>query len=246
VSKNSAYSSAAAIALSLLTFPSWASDEVGIGALTSSAPGALTAEYAFIVEGGNHFQQRETVWGITQYGFAQSRLELGTSVGISLDADSGVTLIGLGKNDRIAPHLGIEPFSGTVSLNTKAGADSFYEWMPMASAGVQVAAGSCRLLPLVRAGGGVGNLRKAGLLPGFSQAVGASAHINCGLVNLAGSWVKVGPLPNAATLGAVDLSVALRSLPIRFGARAETLDGGTAEFARPSESRFLVVFRGTN
>src|SRR5690242_2066256 len=107
--------------LALATLPSSAAaaqsmhlqNVIGLGALAGG--GSRADSYSFFVEGHNHFKQTRTVWGIRQYGFSQSRLELGNGIGVTVDALSGITLYGLRGGAHLAPHVGIEPFNSQIT-----------------------------------------------------------------------------------------------------------------------------------
>lgn len=213
---------------------------VGIGALGYS-PGGNDPIYSFIVEGHNHFEQRETYFQIRQYGFGQSRLEIGGGFGIRLAATSGVTLYGVDDTGGwIAPHLGVEPFSGQINWNTSDRQESFYQWFPMASAGFQIETSACRILPLVKAGGAAGNYEKSGLLPRFSTSYGSSFHLNCAGLDLGAEIIRLNQ-SKPVDFGALDFAIHPTRTNFKMGIRAEGFlnraDSGL------SETRLMLILR---
>lgn len=212
---------------------------VGVGSLVSRV--GQDVDYALVLEGSNHFKQRTTQFGIRQYGFAQSRLELGTSSGLNLAATSGITVFGIQGEQKVSPHLGIEPFSGRVALNTDAANERFYEWFPAASAGLQFQAGGCRVLPLVKGGGAVGNLGKSGLGPAFRSSHGAGAHFNCDRWDLAFETSRIRGGGLRADLSAIDFSLNQYRSGLKLGMRAERLEMPSSQHL---ENRVMFVLRG--
>lgn len=206
---------------------------VGVGLAIDQEPG-----YSLVIEGHNHFSQKMSIWGVRQYGYGQSRLELGSNAGINLDAISGITVMGLEGDQGISPHLGIEPFNGHVSWNSNDARQSYYQWFPMLSGGIQVAAGSCRFLPLMRGGFTVGNLGKDGLGPRILQASGIGVHLNCAGVDLGANLLSGGAGPSRFRVRTIDFAVNLRA-SANLGVRSETLtlSSGVAE------NRYVLVIR---
>lgn len=209
---------------------------VGIGALYGTSGGA--PDYEFVVEGQSHFNQRLGEYGLRRYGEAESRLELGNSVGASLTALSGITLLGLSEEHPfVAPHLGIEPANGRIEVYSTSRRASYYEWMPMVSAGVQAAWRSCRFLPLLRAGGAAGDELRSGLAPALGTAYGAGAYVNCAGFDLAASATRLTGAGQTGDLGTVDLDYSFSPGGVKIGVRGET------EHADANESRVLLLFR---
>jgi hypothetical protein len=213
---------------------------VGLGGLVGQAPGSH--EYAFVVEGQNHFTQREGMYGLNQYGQGESRLELGNGVGISLQATSGVSLYGLKETDHhgVAPHLGIEPFSGMIHWNSGGRRTNVYEWLPMASVGPQFAFGSCRLLPLIRGGGAAGNITQSGYTPSIGVAYGAGTYLNCETIDVAAEATQIQSQNRTSGVRVADLSYRFLQTGLKLGLRGESELAN--EIGRP-EQRVLVILR---
>ena len=220
------------------------SSEVGIGALMGQSthdgvvePGSN--DYTLVLDGHNQFQQRMTQWGIRQYGFSQSRLEVGTNLGVTLDATSGVALYGLEDGQKgIAPFLGLEAFSGHIALNTRQDRIDFYEWLPTVSTGVQIGWGACRLLPLVKGGGAVGTVTQGGFWPVFGLSAGAGTHLNCGKWNFGGSLAGVRAQGQYAQIGAVDFEFAIPQSKIQLDLRSEWVGRSSGQ-----EQRAMMTLR---
>jgi hypothetical protein len=221
------------------------SREVGVGVLagTSTKTGTLGSrdgDYALVLDGHNHFNQRLTIWQIRQYGFSQARLELGRGVGIALDAVSGISLLSLKDSQKgMSPFLGIEPFSGRFVMHTRETRRDHYSWFPSAAAGVQYGFASCRILPLAKAGAALGTLTRPSIWPGFGTTLGVATHINCAGLDLAGQKLRVFEGPWNTDMFTIDFSWAVQKTPIHFGARYETLS--TPGYIAP-EKRVLLVF----
>jgi hypothetical protein len=197
------------------------SDPIGVGSLYQKS--GDSKDYALVVEDDQHFRQRGKSLGVTRYGFAESRLELGSSTGVNLAAVSGITLFGLGDGQWFSPHMGIEPFSSRLTWNTSHDRESFYEWLPMVSIGPQFAASTCRILPLVKGGASVGNLGYSGLLPRFNWAYGTGAHLNCSRFNLGAELIRSDVNPSPIDSGTLDVSYQPSFTDLRFGFRGEAL-----------------------
>jgi hypothetical protein len=197
------------------------SDPVGIGTLYQKADGQT--DYAVVVEDDHHFRQKGKVLGVTRYGFAQSRLEIGSSTGVNLAAVSGITVFGLDERQRFSPHVGIEPFSSRLSWNTSDKRESFYEWLPMVSIGPQFATGSCRILPLVKGGASVGNLGYSGIRPRFARAYGTGAHMNCSQFDLGAELIRSDANPSPIDSGTLDVSYQPGFTDLRVGFRGEAI-----------------------
>jgi hypothetical protein len=215
---------------------------IGLGALAGS--GTRADSYSFFIEGHNHFKQTKTIWGIRQYGFSQSRLELGNGIGVTLDALSGITLLGLEKDESVAPHLGIEPFDGQITWNSRSSRASYYQWLPMASAGLQAVAGSCRILPELRLGGALGNIGRHKLAPWPHASAGVAAHVNCAQTDFAAYFTRIDPGHTSSDLAAVDIALPLRR-GWSFGVRGELVsfhpEQSPGETIR--ENRMMLVLR---
>lgn len=194
-------------------------------------------DYELIVEGTVHLGQRKTGWGIYQYGFNQSRLELGKNFGITTAALSGVEIIGLRGNQKIAPHFGAEPFSVRASLGTDADRKNYYGWLPMGALGIQAAVSACKVLPQVRGGAAVGTMTKSGILPYLRGAYGAGLLLNCEKFDVGSQALVVSAQPVPLRLLEVEMSIALPLQNYRLGMRVESL-------SISQESRGMVLIRG--
>ena len=209
---------------------------LGLGAMSGKNPGQL--DYAFVADGEKHFDQRVGQFDFRQYGEAESRFEIGKGLGVGMQATTGITLLGIDSGEKIYPHLGIEVFSGRFSVNSNSAREKYYEWLPMVSAGIQLAAGKCRLLPLARAGGGLGNLGKAGIFPALGSAIGVSSYLDCSGFDLSGELTHLNAAGKAINLAGADLSIRLNHEKIGIGLRGER----TSEPDR-LEQRVLLLFR---
>jgi len=224
---------------------------IGFGSLVAHENGE--SRYELVLEGHNHFKQKTGPFGFRQYGVAESRLELGSDFGITLDAISGVTILGITKDEKFHPFVGIEPFSGKIDLNSSDSRTDYYEWLPMGSVGIQFAIRTCRILPLVRAGGGIGNLKKSGLSPALRAAYGPGFHFNCSGFNFAAELTRVETRPNPVEFASLDLAIRLSKNGWEAGLRGESIASrlpGQNPYRNPfqgneaSEKRILLVFRG--
>jgi hypothetical protein len=224
---------------------------IGIGSLVGSASGKN--EYAAVLEGQNHFNQRPSLYQMSQYGHGQSRLEVGNKIGITLSSQSGVTLIGLNKNRKyFSPHLGIEAASGRITFDSNGTMASYYEWIPMVSGGFQIQSGPCRILPLVKGGGALGNIVQNGIAPALGYSYGASSYLNCQNIDFSADYIRVESAGRGINLGIVDLSYNFAPVGFRIGLRGESeisslsspgsMESGSREKSR-NETRFLLVFR---
>ncbi len=214
------------------------SNPVGLGAVASTHSTKHAA--AFVLEGSNHFRQRIGFYGIRQYGFAESRAELGPSPALALSAATGITLLGLEKRERTSLHLGVEPFNGRVSWRSTDTGRSFYQWFPTASGGAQLAAGTCRSLGLLRAGAGVGNFGTEGLRPRLHQASGAAVHVNCRQADLGFEILNLGKGGENGVFRTFDLTWNIPQSSWKLGTRAEWISARTDPVA---ERRWLIVMR---
>lgn len=212
--------------------PTYQMSPVGVGTLVGNSEGQLNL--AAVFEGHNHFNQKKTVWDIRQYGYAESRLEIGTGVGAQVSATSGVTVFGIEGNQKVMPHLGVEPFNFRLNLNSSDHRQGYYEWLPMLSLGIQGATESCRLLPLFRAGGGIGNLTRPGIRPVSHFASGVGAHLNCKKFNFALEYTRVHSDPGPRDFATLDLAMRLPGSSSELGLRAEGL------FTRAQASAFSL------
>jgi hypothetical protein len=214
------------------------SNPLGFGAIAST--NSIGNSAAFVLEGSNHFRQRVGFYGIRQYGFAESRAELGPSPGLSLSAATGITLLGMEEHDRLAFHLGVEPFNGRVSWRATDSGRSFYQWFPTASVGAQFSGGPCRALGLLRAGGGLGNFASAGMRPETKPVAGSALHLNCRRADVGFEILNLGKGGEAAVFRTFDLTWNLPRSSWKMGARAEWIN---AQSNPLDERRWLLVMR---
>jgi hypothetical protein len=214
------------------------SNPLGFGAIATKT-GARQVP-AVVLEGSNHFRQRVGFYGTRQYGFAESRAELGSSPALALSASTGITVLGLEKREHASLHLGVEPFNGRVSWRSSDTGRSFYQWLPTASLGAQLAGGPCRALALARAGGGVGNFGTMGLRPRLRQASGSAVHLNCSQADLGFEILNLGKGGEGAVFRTFDLTWNIPQSSWKLGTRAEWI---SAQAAPQAERRWLVVMR---
>lgn len=213
---------------------------VGFGALGSfdKDHGEFSASAA--LESHNYLQQKTSNLGLRQYGVAQSRAEIGRASGVQMSATTGVTLLGLGDEEAgLSPHVGLEPFSGRLHLRFGIENNDFYEWQPALAMGVQMQAGECRLLPLLRGGGALGNRRSDRLLKlSIERTFGAATYLNCGSFNLAieklGLYGRSGKHDSYTVL---DLAFGASRSDITLGIRGEMAGENRGE------SRVLLMLR---
>lgn len=245
----------AGIALTLfwffIAFASPKKEDVGQGLMFGDMTqgGINKTSYAFIIEGNNHFNQKKSIWGIRQYGYAQSRLELGSPFGLTMDSVSGIILYGLNENmEGLWPFLGIEPFSGHITWNSDSLNHHFYEWMPMMSAGFQFSLGSCFILTIAKGGIGVGNLNQPNLFPQSHLGYGMGNHFNCENFNF-GFTLNRMKFPGSLDylFSTIDLAIDDSKLPYYFGIRGEFL--GAIDPPRlmsvSLEKRIMLIIRSS-
>ncbi len=222
------------------------SKPVGVGGLLGelTGDGPLARDFAAIIDGNNHFRQRMTVFGVRQYGFGHSRLEIGTGIGVHLEATSGITLVGLEGDAKIFPHIGMEPMSGRINWSTRDQRIDYYEWLPMMSVGIQGQVKGCRILPLVRAGGGVGTLNRgeSSLVRSPQRAYGLGAHFNCSRFDFALESTHLGSGVDRTQFATMDLALQLRP-DWQFGVRAERLNVESLS-GESAEKRVIFTIRG--
>lgn len=182
--------------------------------------------YSFLIEGHNHFRQKETEFEIRQYGVGESRLLLGSKgVGLRLNAISGITVIGLADDEKgFSPHVGVEPFSGKVAWLSSDRFESFYQWLPMVSLGLQLDKAGCRILPLVRGGAGIGNLQRSFFWTHGAPAYGLGSHLNCKRWNFAAEATRIPYFEQNLSFYLADFSYRLKR-DLEFGVRAEAQSG---------------------
>ncbi len=197
---------------------------IGVSTVNAETPDHSSNRNGFYLTlyGNNHFQQRRDTYSLRRYGHGQGRLELGSNAGIMLSAMTGVTWIGLDRGSGWSPHIGVEPANGTIALQSGTRRNTYYQWLPMVSAGVQYGAGPCRVLPLIRAGGAGGSLGHSGLQPRFGYAYGAGAYFNClGRGDLAVEYTRATSAGVPLDFGCADLSMGFSSDRLRLGFRGE-------------------------
>ena len=138
-------------------------------------------------------------------------------------------------------------------MATDGSTHRYYEWLPMMAAGVQFATGSCRILPLARGGGALGNIAMSGLFPGAGFGYGVGGNLNCLSVDLAINATRVLSQDTTTDLWTADLSYRFWPSPLKIGLRGEAelgrAAGQSAALLSPAlggdrtEERVLVVLR---
>jgi hypothetical protein len=214
---------------------------VGLGLLFGTAENSN--EYRLVVEGQNHFNQRVGIYNVRQYGHGQARIELGNGAALNLAATSGITLFGLSRHSTFSPHIGIEPMSGRIALDSNRALESSYEWLPAVSAGPQFAFSSCRFLPLVRGGAGVGNLGKDGRAPSIRPTYGVGTYFNCAGMDVAAEITRLKGQANDVDLALADVAYEINSDGLKLGLRGESVQTRDLT-ATHSEQRVLLLLRG--
>ena len=211
-------------------------DMVGLGARFAKSGDVRPT--AFVLEGQHHFKQRELYFAWPQYGQTESRLEVGRGFGVEMTSMTGFTIYGVNQSRKISPHLGVEITNGRIAYHHKGiengTGESFYEWLPMSSIGLQAELGSCRLLPLMRGGGAVGNLGKSGIRPHLAAAAGAGVYLNCRAFDLA--------LERTRIYTAAQQDLALADMAFNLPIRSWKL-GFRGEAVSLQDQRVLVFFR---
>jgi len=213
----------------------------GLGLITERSQG-YRAQY-LVGDSHNFLSNRHTRSGFRLYGFAQSRLEIGEGIGFAMAASTGIA-VGRDNQRRISPHLGIELFSGRLSLHSNASRLKFYQWLPAAALGAQLQFGSCRLLPLLRAGFSIGNLTHKGILPNVRGTVGSAAYLNCAGFDLAAELSRMHEGRNPVDSGILDVAFPVLSSEWKLGIRGETLfqkERTTVSFIQ--EQRVILMIR---
>jgi hypothetical protein len=209
----------------------------GIGAMSSQLPGKTG--YSLIGQGERHLSQTEDSYGFREYGEHESRFDAGqVGVGASMQATTGITLVGLDAGEHIFPQIGFEGFSGQFAVSSDPAREKYYEWLPTMSVGIQSLIGKCRFLPLARAGGGVGNLAKSGVVPAMGTVVGAGVYLDCASLDLSAETAHL----NAAGEG-TDLSRADLSIPLDKGAAGIGLRGERISETNRLEQRVSFVYK---
>jgi len=203
--------------------------------------------FSFVVEAGHHFKQKITHWGIRPYGFSQSRVELGSPIGVTLDSASGFILYGLAENmEGFWPFLGAEPFAGHITWNSNPMGQHYYEWLPMMTAGLHFSFGSCLFLPVIKGGIGLGNLNQSDLFPEGKMAFGIGTHLNCESLDVGSTLVRIQfPGQSDVLLSAVDIALEDRKFPFYFGIRGELFGALDPSRVRDVslERRVILVIR---
>ncbi len=124
------------------------------------------SNYGVTIGDYNLFDQSRTIMGIKRYGGGTSYMQVGNGVGLHMEAEGGVLL-----NDgffKVTAELG----AGRIMLNSNRGAETSYQWLPMAGFGPQFDLGGYKLLGVARAGGSAGNFGNEGLAPHLHDAYG--------------------------------------------------------------------------
>lgn len=148
-------------------------DHLGIGPMVGKG------EVGVVAEGENHFKQETDNFGLYRYGEGQTRIELGTGFGVAVKNLSGASVVAYSKEDTFRPVLGIEGFNFFGSLNNNDDRKDFYEWLPMLGTGLGFKTKQCNIMPMVRAGAGIGNLNKKGWKPEVNLSYGAAGYVDC-------------------------------------------------------------------
>lgn len=207
------------------------------------------SSFALIIEGHRHLDQKMTLWGIRQYGFVQSRLEIGSPFGLTVDSVSGIILYGLDQRMEGGwPFLGFEPLSGEISWDSGSLSQHFYEWFPMMSTGLQFSFGHCSFFSLVKGGVSIGNLNQNDFSPQGNMSYGMGTHLNCEGLNFGAVLTRV-HFPGSSDFlkGTLDLAVEDRGLPFYFGIRGELLGAldPLQVFAMRLEKRAMLIVRSS-
>jgi hypothetical protein len=219
---------------------------VGIGGLVGSDEGHGQGEG--VLEIGGMAQQKGT------YGHGQFRIEAGNGFGIAAVGKGGYQLVGLDPGETASLHVGVEPFSLNFSANTNKTREDYIEWLPMGSAGLQLAADSYRILGLVRGGGAVGTLGNGG----GGGAYGFGAYLDGPRFDFAADLTRIVRNGKNVDLGSVDAAVPLTSgrgtgAHLFLGLHGEVIDTrgddkasmfSTANTGDKVEQRGLLTLRG--
>jgi len=209
---------------------------LGFGVMSGQLQGETG--YSVIAQGERHLDQRESPFGFREYGEHASRFSAGQGVGVSMQATTGITVVGLDAHEHLFPHIGFEIFSGQFAISSDSAAEKYYEWLPTMSVGIQSSFGSCRFLPLARGGGGAGTLGKSGIAPALGVVTGVGAYLDCAVLDFS---VEAAHL-NAAG-GGTDFSRADLSVPLSEGASGIDLRGERISGPNRLEQRVSVVFK---
>lgn len=153
-----------------LNYVAFADDNKGasLGLTAGQTKGFAVGDY-------NLFDQDKLTFGIKRYGGGYSRLYIGNGVGLQLTAQGGVFLNDTPDSD-IGMRVGAEPVGGRINLNTNSQVESYYQWLPMISAGPEFNLLGDMIYVALRAGGSVGNYGNVGILPYFHDAFGAGFY----------------------------------------------------------------------
>lgn len=160
------------------------------------------------------------------YGQGALRLEGGSGWGISGYGFGGATLTGLERGEPAALLFGLEPLNLAFTANSNDKREDFIEWLPMVSLGGQLAADSCRILALARAGGALGTLGKNGA----GYAYGGGAYVNCRDFFLTTELTRIDRKGQATDMAAVDTMIPIKAhRNVFLGLRGEVLDTREAD-----------------
>lgn len=185
---------------------------IGIGPGISRSNG--TNLYYLNINDINHFDQIETTYGFTQYGSGGGGIQIGNGVGIDLNATSGMSLIGLGEREGIAPQIGFD-LGGRIRLNTNSAINSFYQWLPAVTVGPQIGWGKSRLLLLAKGGASLGNYDNIGIMPNMYWSYGGGVALATEAVDISSGFMFFGD--NSVVTG----DVMTKCFKLKVGVRAE-------------------------
>jgi hypothetical protein len=212
-----------------------------IGGMVGESAGS--GEGGFVLEAQSQGDQRPGgTFGITRYGHDYLRLEIGgrseggVGLGIAGGGMSGSQLVGVRGDQNVMLHIGAEPFNLQFNAHSSDAREDFIEWMPMGSAGVQVAADTCRAIALLRGGAAIGTLGNGGA----RGAWGGGAYLTCPAVQVAGEITRIESDNKPVDVAAVNARLNLASHNLSLGVLAEAIttrrDGTSpAIFSTPGE-----------
>ncbi len=181
------------------------------------------------------------------YGIDSLRIQIGNTFGINFAHTGGVNV--LPSNGYFV--LGLEPINidGNAVLQDGGVPRNYIQWLPMAAAGLQVPAGTCRMMAVIRGGASLSTLN------GVNGAYGLGGYINCDqVVDIAAHLTRMTDSEHPVDIAMVEVQLPViqnNGGQVSLGLRGEYLNvhNGSAQlfFEMPDASEspehriFLVV-----
>jgi hypothetical protein len=221
----------------------------GVGAMYGQTQGYEEGGFVLMLKGyGKQLSLREP-FKAPSYGHAHLRLEIGTGFSFAGATRLGTTLVGASEDRPVNLHLGVEPLNFDFSASTDPHREAYFEWLPMANAGIQFRIDDfCSALALARGGAAIGTLSEGG----GRGAYGVGAEFTCPGVKAAGEVTRIAA-DNPADIVSLNLDVNV-SERVAVGVLGQAIttrdEGSDAAFVLPpqegdkSEARGFVTISG--